>query len=492
MKTTFILVLSLVLLFLTNLADARQKDTVIISDAFAEQQGGRFIVKMKMDATDARMHKTEALILTPVIISGQQEQDLPPVIINGKNRYKMFKREEAFGEHENDTIQPYLFLKATDTLDINYMQDIPFETWMQNGRIDLREETYGCAGCVNPKDTSNLLVLRTPDKPDIHFSVTYIVPETEAVKNRNYEGAAYLDFKVGKSDIIENFRNNEYELNKIREEVNRVKNNKDAVIDSITLCGYASPEDTYERNKKLSADRSISLKKYLQKEYKYTDRFFQITAGDEDWDGLKKLVEGSNIQQKDRILDIIDTNIHPDEKEKMLKSLPIYQELLNTYFPKLRRTDYKLNYTVRAFSVEEGKDIIKERPEQMSLNEMYLVANTYPKSSEEFKEVFDIAVRVFPYDYVANNNAAAVKLENNDPQGARLYLDKYPDNPQLWNNQGISYALEEDIEKSREFFLKAQEAGSVEAPGNLETLKILESYLDVRGRTIGYEPDDVD
>lgn len=54
---------------------------------------------------------------------------------------------------------------------------------------------------------------------------------------------------------------------------------------------------------------------------------------------------------------------------------------------------------------------------------MYLVANSYPKGGDDFIKVFDIAVRMYPDDEVANLNAAAVALSKRLPD-ARKYLDK--------------------------------------------------------------------
>ena len=40
---------------------------------------------------------------------------------------------------------------------------------------------------------------------------------------------------------------------------------------------------------------------------------------------------------------------------------------------------------------------------------MYLVAQTYEEGSEDFNEVFHIAVRMYPHDPIANINAAAME-----------------------------------------------------------------------------------
>ncbi|MFR7875402.1 MAG: hypothetical protein ACLU4J_02820 [Butyricimonas paravirosa] len=45
----------------------------------------------------------------------------------------------------------------------------------------------------------------------------------------------------------------------------------------------------------------------------------------------------------------------------------------------------------------------------MSLDEMYHIANSYPQKSG-FRNVFEIAVRTYPNDPVANLNAAAIAL----------------------------------------------------------------------------------
>ncbi|MGI6574257.1 MAG: hypothetical protein ACOX19_12890 [Fermentimonas sp.] len=51
---------------------------------------------------------------------------------------------------------------------------------------------------------------------------------------------------------------------------------------------------------------------------------------------------------------------------------------------------------MRPFSVEEAKGVIRTNPRLLSLNEMFLVAQTYAPASSEFKEVFDIATRLYP------------------------------------------------------------------------------------------------
>jgi len=150
---------------------------------------------------------------------------------------------------------------------------------------------------------------------------------------------------------------------------------------------------------------------------------------------------------KQEILSIIDKDENDfDVKEGRIKALDggkAYATLLQDCYPALRHSDYTVRYVVRGFNVEEAKQIIKTRPQQLSLQEMYLVAQTYKKGSNEFNEVFDVAVRMFPDDPTANINAAAIELQRGDLQQAARYLEKADAQASATlNNRGVLKLLQ--------------------------------------------------
>ena len=113
----------------------------------------------------------------------------------------------------------------------------------------------------------------------------------------------------------------------------------------------------------------------------------------------REVIEASSIQDKDEILRIIDEVANPDARDAHLKRLSrgeTYRIMLRDYYPQIRRTEYTVAYEVKAFDVAEAREIIKVNPRLLSLNEMYLVAKSYPADSPEFKQVFDIATRMYP------------------------------------------------------------------------------------------------
>ena len=121
---------------------------------------------------------------------------------------------------------------------------------------------------------------------------------------------------------------------------------------------------------------------------------------------------------------------------------------------------------------ENGKEIIKTQPQYLSLNEMYLVANSYPKGGDDFIKVFDIAVRMYPDDEVANLNAAAVALSKKDLPDARKYLDKSnKQTAEYANNNGIYYLLSGNKDQAIVEFTKASRNGNEAARYNLEEIE---------------------
>ena len=478
MKIKDIILFSLLLFGVGNLAAQQIQNNILVNGAKASQKADKLTVELLIDASKSNINTHEAVILTPSVKDGDRQKELEPVVVYGNNRYKADKRAKKFNQ---ETIIPSsISFKKNESSAINYQQTIPYEGWMQTATVSIKQEIVGCADCKSAESWSTLLnsiELENIEKPKVEFIVSYVTPKAEAVKSRNKEGTAYLEFPVGKSVILTDFRNNFRELKKIEDVMDQVKDNKNATIASITLKGFASPEGRYETNSRLSESRAQALKDYLQNRYSFGNEMFSVSSVAEDWDGLKKLVEESNLSDKANILDIINSSITEDLKEQKLKALTqSYKIMLSEYFPLLRHVDYKLNYTIRAFSVEEGKTIIKTSPGEMSLNEMFLVANTYQKGSRDFNEIFDIAVRLYPQDVVANLNAAAIELSNNNISGAHRYLDKYSNVSDSWNNQAILYALEGNLPKAREFFTKALQEGSQEAVQNIEKLEQLEAY----------------
>ena len=320
---------------------------------------------------------------------------------------------------------------------------------------------------------SHLLPLpKEPYRPV--YKLTYIVPEAEAVKVRSDRHTATFNFVVNRWELRRDYKDNAAKLNEVDRIVNDIRDNPDFNITEFAIDGYASPEGGMAHNKMLAENRANAFADYLVSKFNVSRNRFTVTGHGEDWAGLKKAVEASNISDRQAVLDIIDRVANPDARDAELKKLSggqTYSTLLNDYYPPLRRTEYVVAYNVRGFNVEEAREIIKTNPRLLSLNEMYLVAQSYPVESSEFSEVFDIAVRLYPDSDIAILNSAAADIEGGNMDGAIARMNRITDNPKIWNNLGVAHARKGEFDKAKEYFTRSAGQGDSDARANLEELR---------------------
>lgn len=442
---------------------------ITVHNSKVKKEGNTVKVDMDLDLSRLDISPNEGVVLIPMLINKNDTAKMPAAEIYGRKRYIYYQRNQ-----QTVTNNPGLIERryAGKEQTVHYSYVIPYEKWMNNSNLVMGEGACGCNQTPlgeNINEPVHGVNLFNPWK----LQYAYVQPIPEAVKHRAETGSARLNFAVSKYDIRPTFGNNETELRKIRETIDLVRNDKDVQLTGISLHGYASPDGTYAFNEKLAANRTNALKNYLKKYYsQLDDRLFTATSTAEDWEGVRRYFANSNLSNKNEFLKIIDSNRTPDEKDRLFASKygAVYRTLLDKVYPTLRRTDYKVTYNVRNFNLEEAKRIIKERPQKLSLQEMYRVANSYEKGSEDFNQVFDVAVRMFPEDELANLNAANVSLSRNDKVSAEKFLSRAGNSPEAQNTRGILAVQKEDYKAARTYFSQAAEKGLTEAKANLQEL----------------------
>lgn len=335
---------------------------------------------------------------------------------------------------------------------IKYKASIPYEEWLNGAMVVIGNRTYGCC--------NKILDERFAELGSYHHYIykpqfVFVRPTAEAVKTRSLAGSAFVDFVVSQTVIRPEYRNNQVELAKIIGTIDSVRNDKDITITAVSIKGFASPESPYSNNTRLAKGRTEALKKYVSNLYKFPAGFISTSYEPENWEGLRKFVEASNLEHRDEIIALIDGPREPDNKEWKLKSTypEEYRYLLATCYPALRRSDYRIEYVVRSFSDPiEIRRLVKERPQKLSLEEFYVAAQGLDTDSEEFAEIFDVAVRMYPEDETANLNAANSAMAQGNLKGAEKFLEKAGKSDQAIYARGVLAALGGDYDAAEDYF----------------------------------------
>ena len=438
-------------------------NSIVVENKKVEQTDHNLVVDLTLNMDSLHLRSNQRLVFTPIVRStGGQERTMPQIIVNGRKQDISYKRyahkdypdDAQVVRRKNGTAQSY-----------EYNAIVPYEEWMKNADVVIAEDLCGC-GDIEEQSQTVIQRLRTP-------YMAYLRPKAEARKARTEEGRAFIDFPVDKTTLYPDYRNNPRELDKIVNTINLVKEDKNVSITGIEIHGYASPEAPYNYNARLAEGRAKTLTDHVRRLVNLEDRLFKVTSTPEDWDGLREAVLSSNLEHKQEILDIIDDNkLTPDTRERKIKSNypKEYRFMLDTYYPALRHSDYVVSYTVRPFSVEEAKEILRTKPKQLSLEEMYLVAQTYEPGSDEFNEVFQTAVRLYPEDETANLNAACAEIERGDYKAASRYLAKAGNSPYAAHARGVMAMKQGNDDEARRQFTIAAQGGVKEAQQNLDIM----------------------
>ena len=448
-----------------------------------EQSGDFLYIDMNFILKDVKVRTAHGVDFIPQLVAPANTYNLPKVSVKGKDEYLAYERRLSLmsPKEKRKHVAPYLVKKSNKRTNdtIRYRYVLPYESWMADAKLNVQRDECGCGEStlmsVQPViDQVTLERILSPYIVNPHFA--YVEPKVEVVKSREIQAECFLDFEVNKINIRPEYMNNPRELAKIRVMIDDLKLDPSIKVNRLDIIGYASPEGTLATNKRLSEGRAMALRDYLASRYDFPRNQYHIIFGGENWDGLIDALETLDMDYKNEVLDIIqDIPIEKGRETKLMQlrgGVP-YRYLLKNVFPSLRVAICKVNYDIKNFNVDEAKEVIKRRPQNLSLNEMFLVANTYPKGSQEFIDVFETAVRMYPDSEIANMNAATAALSRNDLISAERYLKRMESQeywPEYNNAMGILTLLKGDYELAEEYLNKARELGLDVATDNLEEL----------------------
>ena len=427
-------------------------------------------LEIDIDLSKLDIRSTQVVVLTPAIINDVDTLRLKSIGVYGRNRRIFYLRNE---ENKPTGAKDINLTPSETSQIIHYDASVAFMDWMNGCKVDLFRTDYGCCG-ESAMISQTELVDRFPLEP-YYPELIYLRPKHEVVKTREINGSAFVDFPVSQTVIYPDYRNNTTELAKITGTIDSVKKDSDITIKSIFIKGFASPESPYSNNTRLAQGRTEALKEYVENQYHFGEGFIKTDFEPEDWAGLERFVQASSLPHKKEILEAIHLDRDPDTKEWIIKSKwkDDYRFLLENCYPALRHSDYTIEYEIKSYSTaEEIEPVFRTAPQNLSLEEFYILAQSYEPGSESFNDLFETAVRMYPDDPVANLNAANSAILRKDYRSALKYIEKAGNIPEATYARGALEVYMEDIEASKPYFLEANKLGITQAATVLKELLV--------------------
>ncbi|MDE6410407.1 MAG: DUF3868 domain-containing protein [Muribaculaceae bacterium] len=417
------------------------------------KDGDRLLLNMTLDAAKLRMSTNREMVYTPMIVNGTDTLRMRPFAVAGKNRFYSHVRGDK------NTIEPVAYRAGQIKEPIVYKEDFPYAKWMEDAKVEMEAQERGCCSKYGP--AFYVPVAQIDLVPRSYTAdVIYVTPKAEAIKERQINARAYIDFPVNKIEIYPDYRRNPQELKKILATIDSVRADENLTFKSIHIKGYASPEGTYANNERLAKGRTQTLADYVRNLYKFKSNVITTSYTPEDWAGLEEYVKSEagkrNLTNAEGILAIITDPAYrgkDDARELAIKTKfpKDYQFLLAEVYPGLRHSDYAVNFTVRSYQTpEEISKIMKTAPQNLSLSELFVLAKSLEPGSKEYNETFDLAVQLYPNDPVANLNAGNAALMRGDLEAAAKYLAKAGDSTEAQYARATLAAMEKDYAKANQ------------------------------------------
>lgn len=246
-------------------------------------------------------------------------------------------------------------------------------------------------------------------------------------------------------------------------------------LNNVEVSAYASPDGGVKLNDKLAAQREKSSKGYmsslLKKEKISTNLDTRYTA--QDWDGFQQLVQASNIQDKEVILRVLSMYKDPEQREQQIKNISAaFRELADEVLPQLRRSRLTINYDLIGRSDEEIAQQYASDPSKLSVEELLYYATFDENNAAKRQEIYKKTAELYPADYRAYNNLAAIAYQQGDAAQAKSYISKANSakagSPEANVNLGMLALAEGDVEAAQNYMAKGNGASNYnEALGNL-------------------------
>ncbi|MDE6669769.1 MAG: hypothetical protein K2K26_08835 [Muribaculaceae bacterium] len=440
-----------------------------INDVMIDKGTESLSVSFTFHPEQYHINRNNLLRITPAVTTDNDTARLAPLTVTGK--YAWYQQIRNGGDDA-------LLFRASHGQPTEYTGTVAWEPWMDNSTFTLLLDTVSCCG-GEPKSGA-LRVARLDWRPRLFEPVfEYVTPADTIVKRFNLSGRADVRFIVNKTDIDWSYANNHAELDSIMRTVRVVRNNPDAAVDSIILTGYASPEGPYANNVRLARGRTEVIKEYVRNHGDFPASVYHTASVPEDWEGLCRWLADSNLPERMEMIRFIDADNGPVEtkNDRFAAAFPAqYPWLLTNVYPPLRHTDYRITYTVRRYyEVEEILRVFNTYPGNLSLNELFVLANSYGRGTKEFDEVMSTAVLLYPNDPVANLNAANASMQTGDLERAERLLTKAGDSAEAEYARGVLLGRQKRYAEARRCFEKAARMGEKQAQNALRLLKELET-----------------
>ena len=418
-------------------------DTVVytVTPPILQVHGGKVAVKIDGTIPAKYFHKNATVDFTPVLKSENSESTFKTITLQG---------EEASGGQTT--------ISYNSGGGFTYEDEINYTKNMLVSGLEIK-------AVANLKDKSEPLGPVTIAKGVIATSQRVQNTEEIAIAHHGYEKETILSevatiyFLVNQSRIRTSEKSDE-DMNRLQEFAKLGYKTH-----SIEIKSYASPEGTIDANDDVSERRNKSTLRYTKQILKRLkldgvndESLYTNVSYGEDWDGFNRLMKASDMKDKRRVLNIVNSVQDPEKREQAIRDMAeLYDAIDKNILPQLRKAQISiLSYQPKKTDGEIAA-LSTSKPDSLDIKELLFSATLTNDRATKMK-IYNSAVSLHN-NWRAYNNIASIYIGENNLDEASAWLDKAfeisGNQSDVLTNYGIIAARNGNLGKAQQFFNQA-------------------------------------
>lgn len=442
--------------FVTSCVSTDMPDAYNVKPEVMEAHGGSVAIEVEGTIPPKSFHKKATVEFQPYLKFDGQTQNLKSLKLKG---------EKVEGEG--------ILISTENGGKVTYKDNFDYKPEMENAELWVK------INIMKGSKSQGLDDLKIAD--GIIITPTRVGKgESVAVAPHNYQKEviitkkANIYFAYNRSNL--NWR---LDLNKDNTaEVDTLKSflEKGWKIKDIKVDAWASPEGEQSLNQELSQDRGETAEDYLKDEIKdmirdndiemavesVKDINIKTNAKGEDFKGFMKALNNSNIKDRKKIANVIESQATKSEREQQIRNMTVIYAEIEEMLSVLRRAEITVNCYEPKFTDDQIAEFATSNPDTLTVNELLYAATLTDDLNAKLK-VYETAMKLHSKCWRAMNNAAAINLKLGNVDKAEGLLEKAnaikANNALVNNNLGIIAAWKKDYETAEQYYNKAKSGG---------------------------------
>jgi len=301
-------------------------------------------------------------------------------------------------------------------------------------------------------------------------------------KSETVDSKLYILYNINQAKVGKKALNDE-QTQLFKEFVLANKDKENSMAGNIFVEGYASPDGPEKLNNDLSVKRGKAGREAVEKKLADIEGLTYNDEGfGEDWEGFQELVEASDMEDKDLILQVLKLYDSPVTREAEIKNMSeVYSALKDDVLPALRRAKVVSTAELASKTDDQLKAAVASNLKDLECEEMLYAATLY-NDAETKAKIYEACAKKYNDARAYNNLGVALSEMGEYKKAADAFKKaaKLAASSEVNNNIALANLAEGNVKEAKKYATAASKEAQAlvaAAEGN---------YTDAANKLEGY------